>query len=116
MGIKNVSLDLFFFVKIRTLGWQWMREDMSLLSFLTPSLTWAGFEILIFGQDFLPRRRLAGSARRGGGGHSGGGHVEVALAIPHLREVGLDLEYQTRRHNNVMPSSQNWSIFEKIRY
>ena len=71
---------------------------MSLLSFLTPSLTWAGFEILIFGQqDFLPRRRLAGSARRGWGGHSGGGHVEVALAIPHLGEVGLDLEYQTRR-------------------
>ena len=87
---------------------------MSLLSFLTPSLTCAGyFEILIFGRDFLPRRRFAGRARRGGGGHSGRGHVEVALAIPHLGEVGLDLKYQTRRHNNVMGSSQSWSIFEK---
>ena len=45
------------------------------------------FETLIFGQDFIPRRGLAGSARRGGGGHSGGGHVEVALAISHLGQV-----------------------------
>ena len=42
--------------------------------------------ILIFGRDFLPRRGLAGSARRGRGRHSGRGHVKVALAIPHLGE------------------------------
>ena len=61
---------------------------------------------IVVGQDFIPRRGLAGSARCGGGGHSGGGHVEVALAISHLGEVSLDLEYQTGRRNNVMPSSR----------